>query len=193
MLRVCDSHYEWLLRMIEVHIWPTGPTRRFPLPPVPWPLPPHCHPASDSWCRPCSVIDIDTADRQRASPAEPSAPASQEQIGCSNVCRWMEPVICYSKSVTGHWMEQGRRQERKLARQLTVPHGAVRVQPGRTGRRKNSWLSRREETRRRSSLPDAPRVSFLCSLTLLVELILLRRLNGEHFIDISSMWKDRID
>jgi len=25
-----------------VDIWPTGPTRRFPLPPVPWPLPLRC-------------------------------------------------------------------------------------------------------------------------------------------------------
>ena len=32
---------------------PQAPHANFHCPPVPWPLPPHCPPASDSWCRPC--------------------------------------------------------------------------------------------------------------------------------------------
>jgi len=47
--------------MNEVDIWPTGPTRRFPLPPVPWPLPYVApSPASDSWCRPCRAWTADS-------------------------------------------------------------------------------------------------------------------------------------
>jgi len=44
MLRVCDAYYEWLQRMNEVDIWPTGPTHRFPSLPVLWPVPTHSPP-----------------------------------------------------------------------------------------------------------------------------------------------------
>ena len=59
------------------------------------------------------------------------------------------------------WITQRRWYTRELAGQLTVAHGAVRLQPGRTRRGENSRLPRWEETRRGSALHDATRVSFI--------------------------------
>ena len=80
----------------------------------------------------------------------------EKQLYCDAYRRCPLPIIIYNG-----WITQRRRYTRQLAGQLTVAHGAVRLQPGRTRRGENGRLPRWEETRRGSALHDATRVSFI--------------------------------